>query len=558
MTKCRVAWIACAPLVCAAFVFAGCASESGGGASTIDSGTPGSSFEEDSGAASGDAASQNADSGSRAEIDAGGASECVVTTTDAKLDALATASTADEYALTIDAAAASATSWGESGNEALVLEIRNGAYLIGHMVLHQGADRFSYAMHLGALAAGDVISVRVSPLSAPAATKSACISKITLTPASAMGAAAEGMTHAPIVKWPKQKSFDDLPILLGWSKAQKNYQLTYTNENGGTTALCGGGARGVRSEIARWGRGLDMEGIYGYGGAGHFERCTGTVAPSAGVPRMENAHPVVYYGDGHNRLFESRGGYGQACGTGSDAMADGALAGWNTSNPGNDPSQDDAYSIVLRPLPVDMDALGVTQFGGRREAIVDTYAPWLYRLTNLELKREGKIDDTQTFDMTRYLMVDVYAMDVGGSGDATCGPSSIDPSIGASASGGFVLRANAGTVVSSGPQMTADYFGGENNVKRIAIPLAPGVAPADITGFTFDAYDDDGIYFMAIGDAFVAEPSGSNGATLTYVHKGKTSYGRYVDDDSSGCNGGANINGGVSYPCAGSFFSFPR
>ncbi|MGH7327496.1 MAG: hypothetical protein ACREJX_04025, partial [Polyangiaceae bacterium] len=91
------------------------------------------------------------------------------------------------------------------------------------------------------------------------------------------------------------------------------------------------------------------------------------------------------------------------------------------------------------------------------------------------------------------------------------------------ASGGVVLRANAGSTISNGPQMTADYFGGENNVKRIAIPLAAGVSAADITGFTFDAYDNDGIYFMAVGDAFVAEPSGSNGATLTYVHKGKTS-----------------------------------
>ena len=557
MTKNLVAWIACAPLLCAALVIAGCGSENASESASIDAGA-GTTIANDGGAASGDGATQTGDAGSQRPSDAGSSSECLVTTTDAKLDALATAGAADEYALTIEASSASATSWAESGNEALVLEIRNGAYLIGHVVMHQGADRFSYSMHLGALAAGDVVSVRVSPLSAPSAVKRACISKVTLTPASAMGAAAEGMTHAPIVKWPRQKSFDDLPILLGWSRAQKNYQLAYTNENGGTTALCGGGARGMRSEIARWGRGLDMEGIYGYGGAGHFERCTGSVAPSAGVPRMENAHPVVYYGDGHNRLFESRGGYGQACGTGSDAMADGPLTGWNASNPGNDPSQDDAYSIVLRPLPVDMDALGVTQFGGRREAIVDTYAPWLYRLTDSELHREGKIDGAQTFDMTRYLMVDVYAMDVGGSGDNTCGPISADPGLDANASGGFVLRVNAGATVSNGPQMTADYFGGENDVKRIAVPLAAGVGAADITSFTFDAYDNDGIYFMAIGDAFIAQPSGTNGATLEYVHEGKTSYGMYVDDDSSGCSGGSNINGGVSYPCAGSYFTFPR
>jgi len=36
----------------------------------------------------------------------------------------------------------------------------------------------------------------------------------------------------------------------------------------------------------------------------------------------------------------------------------------------------------------------------RREGIVDTYAPWLYRLVDSELSREGKIDGTQTLPMT--------------------------------------------------------------------------------------------------------------------------------------------------------------
>ena len=65
------------------------------------------------------------------------------------------------------------------------------------------------------------------------------------------------------------------------------------------------------------------------------------------------------------------------------------------SNPGNALADDAGRVIILRPLPVDMDALGYAQFGGRREALADRYAPWLYRLTSLELAREGKIDDTQ-------------------------------------------------------------------------------------------------------------------------------------------------------------------
>ncbi len=78
-----------------------------------------------------------------------------------------------------------------------------------------------------------------------------------------------------------------------------------------------------------------------------------------------------------------------------------------------------------------------------------TPTPWLYRLTDLELHRENKIDGKSSFDMTRYLIADVYAMDVGGSGDSTCGIGGV--------SGGFVLRVNSSLgVVSDGPQMTAD------------------------------------------------------------------------------------------------------
>ena len=484
------------------------------------------------------------------------AGACIVDVTTAAAS-LGKTKVAGEHALVIEASSISKTSWAEKGNEAVVLEVLRGTTRIGHVVLHQGQDRFAYGMHLGTLGAGDDIHVRVSPLSAAKADKRACISKITLSAVADLGNMAEGIAHAPVAKWPAQKAFDDVPMLLGWSRAGKSYQLTYTNENGGTTELCGGSARGLRSEIARWSRGLDMEGVWAYGGAGRFERCTGVVAPSAGMPRMEAAHPVLYYGDGHNRVFESRGGYGQACGSSSDAKPDGDINGWSTANPGNDAANDDPFTIVLRPLPVDMDALGVTKYGGRREGIVDTYAPWLYRLTDSELHREGKIDNSQTFDMTRYLLVDVYADDVGGSGDATCGPLSITPQI-THVTGGFVVRAvTKSGAVFDGPQMTADYFGSTGaGVKRVAIPIGAGVKAADITKITFDAYDDDGIYFLGIGDAFVAAPTGTNGATIEYAHKGMKPATVYVDDGQSGCVSGTNTKNGVAYPCVGSAYTF--
>ena len=82
--------------------------------------------------------------------------------------------------------------------------------------------------------------------------------------------------------------------------------------------------------------------------------------------------------------------------------------------------------------------------------------------------------------------------------------------------------------------------------------------PADIV--TFDAYDKDGIYVTALGDAFIPKADGDNGATLDYVHRGTTSYSYYVDDDRSTCKHGT-ITGGpgtTTYTCAGGQVDLPR
>lgn len=459
------------------------------------------------------------------------------------------ATAADEYALSLPAHALSATDW-SAGNEALVLEVSGEKGLIGHLVLHRGADDFTYGMQLGALAAGETVQVKMSSLSSSSGKKAACVGPATLTPAKSLGAAAEGLINAPILKWPVKKRFDDLPMVLGWSKAKKHYELVYTNENGGTVALCGGGAKGMQAELARWGRGIDMEGMFNYGGATRsWERCTGSVGFDVTPPRLEGAHPVLYYGDGHNRLFESRGGYGQTCGTSSDKQADGDLTGWNASNPGNDEAHDAPYVVTLRPLPVALDAIdGYTASGGRREALLDRYAPWLYRILDAELRREAKIDGSHTFPMSNYLYADVRAADVGGSGDAYCALLGVK--------GGFKLRVKLkdGTVI-DGPQMTSDYFGAQPGWKRIAIPLGTKtIATSDVAAFVFDAYDNDGIYFLSLGDAFIPRASGTNGATLDYVRKGVKDVNVYVDDGSSGCSGGVNTSGPVmsfAYPCVG-------
>jgi hypothetical protein len=473
---------------------------------------------------------------------------------DATAVPIAKAASADDFALTVTAQTASATSWGEAGNEALVLDVRGATRgFIGHLVLHQGNVTFDYGMAIGALAAGEQVTVQVSALSAAKAVRKACVSG-KLVAASELGDAADGLTHAPVYRWPIQKAFDDLPMIAGWSKAKKAFQSVFTNEDGGTVVQCGGGAGGIQAEIARWGRAADIEGDYSYASTPTWERCTGTVTVTTTALRMEGAHPILYYGDGHNRVFESRAGYGQTCGSGGPEKANGDLDGWNVNNTDDSLAGDDGHVIVVRPLPVDLDAIDYAQFGGRREGLIDTYAPWLYRITSLELAKEGKIDDAKSLATARYLYADVRVADVGGSGDQYCATLGV--------SGGFKLRAftAAGTQI-DGPQITADYASsGAHDWKRVAIPLPAGVAAADIDHFVFDAYDGDGIYLTALGDAFVAEPDGGNGAKLDYVRHGTTAYADYVDDDASGCAAGVNSGGpgGAPYDCVGGQVSIPK
>jgi len=276
--------------------------------------------------------------------------------------------------------------------------------------------------------------------------------------------------------------------------------------------------------------------------------------PTTTTPlRTEGAHPILYYGDGHNRLFESRAGYGQTCGSGTPEKPDGDLAGWNVANADNSLAGDAGNVIILRPVPFDMDAIGYAQFGGRREGVADHYAPWLYRIASEELAREGKIDNAKTFGMERYLYVDVRVADVGGSGDSYCSLT---------LSGGFQLRAvtTGGTVISAG-QITGDYASsGNHDWKRVAIALPAGTVAGDIDHFIFDAYDGDGIYLTGLGDAFVPVAGGANSAKLAYVRQGTKPLAYYVDDDSSSCTNGVNTGGpgGSAYNCTGTLVTVAR
>jgi hypothetical protein len=509
-----------------------------------------------------DAALRPADGGPQpdgaSERDDGGAlpAGCTRVNTDTLLS-VARTSEAGEYALALEASSLADTRWGQAGNEALILDVLANGSVLGQLILHQGKTPFVYMMHLGALASSAAVSVRVSALSAAQAGSEACVGAATLHTAAEFGDA-EALANAPVFLWPLEKRFDDVPLLLGYSRTLKRYEVVYSNENGGTTASCGGGGGGVQALIARWGRAADVEAAYDLSGdKPRWLRCTGNTDTSAHALRYEAKHPLLYYGDGHNRLFESRGGYGQSCGTGSAEKADGNLTGWNANNPGSDAGHDDPFVLRLRPLPVSLDDIPeyLSSPEGRREGLVDHYAPWLYRLTFEELAREGKIDNSRSFAMERYVFMDVRASDVGGQGDSYC-------STGGLKSGFKVRLIGKNGQVLAGPQITADYFPGPVGWKRIGFPLDRTYAPGEITTLEFDAYDNDGVYFLALGDLFTLTPSETNGASLRFWHRGSEPVNVYVDDNNGGCSNGLNHDGpsdgpAAGYPCAGSAYDLP-
>ncbi len=467
------------------------------------------------------------------------APQCL-TITDATAVTIATASVAGEHILQFDGTSASATSWGTAGNEALILEIAKNGTFVTHVILHQGATSFGYGTHLGVLAQGDVITARVSTLSAQNAVRSANVCSAALTPSSALGALGPAIDNAPIWVWPTEKRFDDVPLVVGWSPG--GYTTFFTNENGGTTELCGGGAQGLEAEIRLWGRACDIESDYSYAQS-TFERCTGSA--SSTMLRFEAAHPFLYHGDGHNRAFEDRSGYGSTCGTSSDDEPDGALTGWGAPSP--DPKDDSKYAIILRPIPVSSAAVAYAFGGAPRERVLTNDAPWMFRLAGLETQREGKIDGSQTFTYDRYLHADVYVADVDGT-SSSCPLTGIN--------GGFRLRAHTtNNVTSSSGEITSASVSGQQ-WKHVSVPLDAVHVASDFDQLIFDAYDNDGIYLLGIGDVYILTANGKNGATVSTVRAGAKAMAEYVDDDSSGCTNGMSTYNAQQYPCVGGQYAF--
>ena len=360
----------------------------------------------------GDAADAAAADDAASGDDAGDPDACIVVTTAPTV--IATAATSDEYALTVDAQSASATSWAQTGNEALVLDVLRGGAVVGHLVLASGPRRASSTACTSARSPPATRSrVRVSTLLGAGRDQQGVRARpASSTSATALGAAGEGLTNAPIFRWPVQKRFDDLPIAARLVEGAASTTSSSTPTRTAAPSRSAAAARAAsQAEIARWGRASDIEGIYTYGGA----------SPTLGAlhrHRRRAAERAAHRGRAPDPLLRRRpqprcsraaAATAQTCGTGGAREGRRRSRPAGTShNPGNDAAaRRRPFIITIRPLPVELDAIGYARPVGRREGVLDTYAPWLYRITDEELAREGKIDGTKSLPMERYLYVDV-------------------------------------------------------------------------------------------------------------------------------------------------------
>jgi hypothetical protein len=140
-------------------------------------------------------------------------------------------------------------------------------------------------------------------------------------------------------------------------------------------------------------------------------------------------------------------------------------------------------------------------------------------------------------------------MDVGGS-SYTCLPFGLH-----FGGGGFALRAHTKQGKTDSNDVITKATCGDG-WKHVAIPLDAVHSPADFDEIIFDAYDGDGIYLAAIGDVYILQADGVNGAKIASVRRGDRQLNAYVDDDDSGCKNGTNTRDGVAYACKTNFFAF--
>lgn len=268
--------------------------------------------------------------------------------------------------------------WGRSGRESTVVQLwLDGAYHQDLILVH-GAEPFSYVRFLGALPAGEhTVDVRPHP-TAPARPAAAVLALDAgpLYPQDPLEALA--WRHTPWIYTraeadPWESLWTDTPLLLFYraDEAVLEFQCLFSNEDGGTD---------TRGLLAQWGRTTDIEWVL------RLER-RGGACTIQGRDHVTETHRGTRADD--RLTLQVVGVHGMV----SSEVPWGAMR------------------FLFLPRYRWDDALP-------RETVMDAH-PWTYRLTALEMAREGKLfpasaaDDPTPGDLADYAFVQLLRTELG-------------------------------------------------------------------------------------------------------------------------------------------------
>lgn len=236
------------------------------------------------------------------------------------------------------------TDWAIAGAESAVITLYLDGERNQEIILYRGSRFENYPVLLGPVTAGQhTLTVRYRPeLSSPRA-QGAAVSAITYDEVCPGDPLYEVVARSPIIFARPDAYFTDVPFVHGWQRTATG--LVYTNyqteEESGTS---------VADRFAEYGRGADIDWDYAYdeaSGQGTYQGLLDATYTFDG--RYDGLHPYL-------RDF--------------------------TANHDWTPDGTSAYELRL-PL-MEMPAEGA------REGLLDEI-PWSYRLTDVEIAREGKI-----------------------------------------------------------------------------------------------------------------------------------------------------------------------
>ncbi|MDB5096533.1 MAG: hypothetical protein JWM80_954 [Cyanobacteria bacterium RYN_339] len=348
---------------------------------------------------------------------------------------------AREAALTLTAAAPG-TDWGVAGSESAVVSVFVDGKYNQDVVLYGGAQATAYPLALGRLEAGEH-SITLA-FNQPASSPGARAVEVSSARIEAPSAGVQGLAerYQPFFYGRDDNNHSDVPLMM-WCRATREgddtvlaYAVMHSNEDGGT------GADPV-AEQASWGRQTDPDPIV-----------TVVVGPTGTVKETR------YVG-----WLDETGGF-----QGSYEANHPILRVARTNN-----SYDDRGSthLLFRPR------VKVQAFAGpSRESLMDEN-PWTYRISDAELRREGKLlspseaaavfansggdRPTKVFDLRQYLYVDFSVENPGHSQIAVA----------------VKLKGQDRWYRSDLGDPTIDPMWGGNGL-RTSVPLPAGVRPADV------------------------------------------------------------------------------